>query len=125
VDPSQVDLHPHPERLAPAPLPLRDLPQLMEVDLSPSVGTIPLVAERDSPYLPSQIDDLIVTDERRWPAQEPFASADSLIPLDPNPHDPTGDMGAAFSRLANAKQARGLKTALVLLSDIVAGSYGD
>ena len=120
MNPSQVDLHPHPERLAPAPLPLRDLPQLLEVDLSPSVGTIPLVAESDSPYLPSQIDDLIVTDERRWPAQEPFASPDSPIPL-----DPTGDMGAAFSRLAKAKQARGLKTALVLLSDIVAGSYGD
>jgi hypothetical protein len=65
------------------------------------------------PILVGDCDYLVITDNQQWDA--------ATIA----PSGAVGDLVTAFTRLANWKKRRGLRTRVVTITDIVNGMYGD
>ncbi len=65
------------------------------------------------PFFMGDCDYLIITDNQEW-------NATTIVPS-----GSVGDIVAAFTRLANWKNRRGLRTRVITVTDIVNGLYGD
>lgn len=65
------------------------------------------------PALLTHVDHLVITDNQRW-------NATTIAPI-----GPAGNLVAAFQRLADWKGKRGVKSRVVTITDIVAGTYGN
>ncbi|SHO47613.1 C25 family cysteine peptidase [Desulfopila aestuarii] len=104
----------NPERVLKTPLQLKKmrkpedvLSEVIPFPKGPLVGAGPPVP------VPKQVDYLIITDNDKWNSQAMASTG------------PAGDLVAEFQRLAAHKKARGYRTHIARVRDIVDGGYGN